>query len=117
MHARMKSSDVQPSHDLRESLPKRRGVAVTHWLAIPLLFLAILLPMARADEKPQRVLKAGIIGLDTSHVTAFTKLLNNPKNEGDLAGVRVVAGFPGGSPDIPESKDRVAKFTSELRDK
>src|SRR5262249_50220599 len=77
-------------------ISKRRS-AVTHWLAIPLLFLTILLPMARGGEKPQRVLKAGIIGCDTSHVTAFTKLLNNPKNEGDLAGVSVVAAFPGGS--------------------
>ena len=53
-------------------------------------------------------LKVGIIGLDTSHVVAFTKLLNNPKAKGDLAGVRVVAAFPGGSPDIPSSRDRVA---------
>lgn len=61
-----------------------------------------------------KVLKAGIIGLDTSHVTAFTKILNNDKNTGDLAGIRIVAGFPGGT-DIPASKDRVAKFTETLK--
>jgi predicted dehydrogenase len=59
----------------------------------------------------------GIIGLDTSHVIAFTGALNDPKASGDLAGVRVVAGYPGGSPDIPESRDRLAKFTEQLRDK
>jgi hypothetical protein len=65
------------------------------------------------ETKP---LRAGIIGLDTSHVTAFTQVLNNAKNEGDLAGVRVVAGFPAGT-DIPASKDRVAGFTKTLREK
>src|SRR5207237_7391761 len=60
---------------------------------------------------------AGIIGLDTSHVVAFTKLLNasNPKPE--VAGVRVVAAYPGRSPDIPTSRDRVAGYTKELREK
>ncbi len=75
---------------------------------------AVLLPLARADEK--KVLRAGMIGLDTSHVPAFTKLLNNPKNVGDLAGIKVVAGFPGGSNDVPESYQRVAMFTKALRE-
>jgi hypothetical protein len=61
-------------------------------------------------------LRAGIIGLDTSHVVAFTRILNNPNNQGDLAGVRVVAGYPGGSPDIPASKDRIDGFTRTLRE-
>jgi hypothetical protein len=59
-------------------------------------------------------LRAGIIGLDTSHVPAFTKLFNNPKADGDLAGIKVVAGYPGGT-DMPASKDRVAKFTEQVR--
>ncbi|MCI0376301.1 MAG: Gfo/Idh/MocA family oxidoreductase [Gemmataceae bacterium] len=83
--------------------------------AVLLLFSALLIPLAPAGEK--KVLRAGIIGLDTSHVVAFTRILNNPKNEGDLAGVRVVAAFPGGSNDIPESYKRVEGFTKELRDK
>ncbi|MCI0638904.1 MAG: Gfo/Idh/MocA family oxidoreductase [Gemmataceae bacterium] len=76
--------------------------------------LLALVPLAHAQEK--KILRAGLIGLDTSHVIAFTKLLNNPRNEGDLAGVRVVAGFPGGSKDIPDSANRVDKFTAQLRD-
>ncbi|MCA9101243.1 MAG: Gfo/Idh/MocA family oxidoreductase [Planctomycetales bacterium] len=67
---------------------------------------------ARADQP----LRAGIIGLDTSHVPAFTKTLNNPDASGDLADVQVVAAFPGGSPDIPSSADRLEGFTSQLRD-
>jgi hypothetical protein len=66
------------------------------------------------SQETGKVLKAGLIGLDTSHVIAFTKILNNPKNEGDLAGIKVVAGYPGGT-DIPASKDRVAKFTESLK--
>src|SRR5262249_23676995 len=68
-------------------------------------------------EEPTKPLKAGIIGLDTSHVLAFTQLLNNPKAKGVLASVRVVAAYPGGSPDIPESRDRVAGYTKTRRDK
>ncbi len=60
-------------------------------------------------------LRVGIIGLDTSHVAAFTKLLNDPQSSGPLAGVRVVAAFPGGSPDIPSSKDRLAGFTEQVQ--
>lgn len=66
-------------------------------------------------EEPQTI-RAGIIGLDTSHVVAFTSLFNNPKAEGNLAVVKVVAAYPGGSPDIPASADRVEGFTSRLRE-
>jgi predicted dehydrogenase len=78
--------------------------------------LGLLLTDAGAAE-PEKPLRAGIIGLDTSHVTAFTQLLNGPEATGDLAGVKVVAGFAGGSPDIPSSRDRVAGYTRELREK
>ncbi len=76
------------------------------------LFLSIVGSALSQDTlKP---LRAGIIGLDTSHVPAFTKLFNNPKADGDLAGIKVVAGYPGGT-DMPASKDRVAKFTEQVR--
>ena len=42
------------------------------------------------------------MGLDTSHVIAFTQMLNDPKAAGELARLKIVAGFPGGSPDIPQ---------------
>jgi predicted dehydrogenase len=69
------------------------------------------------DDRSPKPLRAGIIGLDTSHVVAFTQLLNAPEPKPELAGVRVVAAYPGGSPDIPSSHDRVAGYTQELRDK
>src|SRR5213079_1134092 len=71
-----------------------------------------MLPAAIAQEKvPIRI---GIIGLDTSHVPAFTKLFNDPKAEGDLAGFKVVAGFPGGSKDVKASYSRVDMFTKQI---
>ena len=56
-------------------------------------------------------------GLDTSHVPAFATLLHDAAHEHHVPGARVVAAFPGGSPDFPLSADRVEGFTAELRDK
>jgi hypothetical protein len=80
---------------------------------------SLMVPCAisSAGEPAATPLRAGIIGLDTSHVTAFTQLLNNPHPREELAGIQVVAGYPGGSPDIPSSRNRIAGFTKELRDK
>jgi predicted dehydrogenase len=82
-------------------------------LALALVGWYALLPAAWGQDK--KVLRAGIIGLDTSHVPAFTRLRNNPKSD-DLAGIRVVAGFPGGSNDVESSRTRVEGFTKQLRD-
>jgi predicted dehydrogenase len=68
----------------------------------------------QADE-PAKPIKIGMIGLDTSHVILFTTLLNNPQATGDMAGVKVVAAYPGGSDDLPISRDRVQGFTDQLR--
>ena len=60
-----------------------------------------------------RDLKAGVIGTDTSHVPAFTDLLHkHPEWR-----IRVVAAYPGGSPDMPDSATRVQKYAKEIQDK
>src|ERR1051325_12218252 len=82
---------------------------------VPAAFIALLLNLCavlRGAESAE--LRAGMIGLDTSHVPAFAKIFNSPKAAGDLAGIRVVAGYPGGT-DIPASRDRVKGFTEQLR--
>ena len=81
---------------------------------LPLAALLLSLAGSAFSQETLKPLRAGIIGLDTSHVPAFTKLFNNPKADGDLAGIKVVAGYPGGT-DMPASKDRVAKFTEQVR--
>jgi hypothetical protein len=62
-------------------------------------------------------LRLGIIGTDTSHVTAFTKILNDSSSPQHVPGARVVAAFKGGSKDLPDSYKRVDKFAEELRSK
>jgi hypothetical protein len=60
--------------------------------------------------------RIGIIGTDTSHVPAFTKLLNEDAAARDhVAGARVVAAFKGGSKDLEESAGRVEKYAEEIR--
>ena len=60
-------------------------------------------------------LRIGIIGLDTSHVIAFTKSLNDPAGADHVPGGRVVAAYKGGSPDLKASAGRIDKFTAELQ--
>ena len=57
----------------------------------------------------------GLIGLDTSHVPRFARLLNDPEDPHHVPGARVVAGYPGGSPDFELSYSRVPQYTRELQ--
>lgn len=62
-------------------------------------------------EKGKRV---GIIGLDTSHSIAFTKLLNNATGE-IYHGYKVVAAYPFGSKELALSKTRIPVLTEEIK--
>lgn len=73
----------------------------------------VLAAAARADE-PARVLKAGIIGMD-AHALPWTKIINDPKATGELAEMTIVAGYPGGSPDIPQSMELLKKSVEPVR--
>lgn len=81
-----------------------------------LLTLSLALAANAQETKP---LRAGIIGLDTSHVLAFTVTLNKgPKKHEDaakVAGVRVVAAYAQGSKDIKSSTDRVPEYTEKCK--
>ena len=63
------------------------------------------------------VIRIGMIGLDTSHVVAFTETINNPKAKGHVSGAKVIAAFKGGSPDIESSASRVDGYTKTLQEK
>lgn len=60
-------------------------------------------------------IKLGIVGTDTSHVIAFTKIFNDPSNADHVPGVKIVAAFKGGSKDVESSHTRVDKYAEELR--
>jgi predicted dehydrogenase len=85
-----------------------------HVLCRATLHLLLLTSGICVHAAGQAPLRAGMIGLDTSHVPAFAKLFNNAKAGSDAASIRIVAGYPGGT-DIPASRDRVGKFTEQLR--
>ncbi len=75
----------------------------------------VVLALSGGAAVGAEVLRAGIIGCDTSHVPAFTKAINDPAAKGALAEVEVVVAYPGGSPDLASSRDRVEGFTEQLR--
>ena len=54
-----------------------------------LLIFSSVLPDCRADsDKP---IRAGMVGIDTSHAVEFAKLLNDPKAGKELTGLKIVA--------------------------
>jgi predicted dehydrogenase len=88
--------------------------------AIAFLAAVVVAAIPQVEPSPTagigQPIKVGIIGLDTSHVPAFTKILNNPKSDAKLQGFKVVAAFPAGSPDVPVSRDRIDGFTKQLKE-
>ena len=59
--------------------------------------------------------KVGIIGLDTSHAIAFTKIMNVDKDP-SVEGFRMVAAYQWGSKDIVSSTNRYAKYIPQMRE-
>jgi len=66
-------------------------------------------------EAEPKIIRIGVIGLDTSHAPAFAKLLNDPKADADVAHCRVVAAYPKGSPDIESSTKRVPEYIEQFK--
>ncbi len=62
-------------------------------------------------EQPVRL---GSVGTDTSHVPAFTRILNDASSPNYVPGARVVAAYEGGT-SLPVSANRVEKFAAELQ--
>ena len=80
---------------------------------LALFFLSTSVPAQKTD----RIMRLGLIGLDTSHVIAFTSRFNEKGNPNHVPGATVVAAFKGGSPDIPSSINRVPGYTKTLTEK
>jgi predicted dehydrogenase len=70
-----------------------------------------------AQVQSDQPIRVGIIGTDTSHVIEFTRIFNDAPDPEHVPGVRVVAAYKGGSPDVTESRERVDKYAAELHDK
>lgn len=79
-------------------------------------FFALGMTASAADTPadPAKPLRIGMIGLDTSHVVAFTRLLHDASAEGHVPGGRVVGAYKGGSPDVEASVRLLEGYTREL---
>ena len=93
------------------------------WIAVSVLggliglALALAAPAPAAPApaaEPAVPIKAGIIGMD-AHALPWTKIINNPQATGELADMTVVAAFPGGSPDIPQSMEILGNSVEPVR--
>jgi len=91
---------------MRISLATRHG-------SIALIVFLILSSGPLAADEPLRI---GMIGLDTSHCLAFTKILNNADDPKHIPGCRVVLVYPKGSPDIESSTKRVPDYTKKIQE-
>lgn len=71
---------------------------------------------SKNDKKKEQDVagRIGIIGLDTSHSTAFTKSLNTDSKP-EFSGFKVTAAFPQGSSTIKSSADRIPGYTEEVK--
>jgi hypothetical protein len=70
---------------------------------------------SQSNQKNQQTVRVGIIGLDTSHCEAFTKVLNDPNSGPDYAGFKVTAAYPYGSRDIESSASRIPQYTEDIK--
>ena len=61
------------------------------------------------------MIRIGIIGLDTSHSTAFTELLNGTSDDPLAREFEVVAAYPYGSTTIPTSRDRIPGYIETVK--
>ncbi len=77
-----------------------------------MLLLGFFLALPGSAQNTGRI---GIIGLDTSHSVAFTRLFNAAEPDSALAGFRVTAAYPYGSRDIESSASRIPGYTEEMR--
>ena len=82
------------------------------------IFLNFNVHGVAAEPSPdaEKRLRVGVIGLDTSHVIAFTKAFQQAKpDDPDLSGFDVVAAYPYGSADIESSASRIPKYTADMK--
>lgn len=91
-----------------------------HCLAV-LGVLIICNQSAQADDAADgkqkiKLIRIGIIGLDTGHAPSFAKSINKEDAADVFHGFRVVAAYPKGSPDIESSVSRVPKYIKQVKE-
>ncbi|MFO0919351.1 MAG: Gfo/Idh/MocA family oxidoreductase [Planctomycetaceae bacterium] len=100
------------SHDKKVMLWSLTALNVSSDTATAVADAAVAEPEKAAEKK---VIRVGMIGLDTSHCGAFAGEMNKSDAADDVAGCKVVAAYPKGSPDIKSSVERVPKYTEDFQ--
>jgi len=98
---------------MKNSLKRREFIKTTAIGGFGVGLTAKLLPIN--NMYVQDSCRVGIIGLDTSHSTAFTRALNDPAAGPEFGGYKVVAAYPKGSNEIKSSVDRIPAYTDEVK--
>jgi len=84
--------------------------------SLVMISLLTVASVGTAQEAKTKPLRAGMVGLTTSHVPAFASLLNDPNAAGPLADVVVTAAVPGGMPDNASGWPRREGYTQKMRE-
>lgn len=98
-----------------KNIPRRCFLKSATLAGLGLSLPALPLQLLAQDTKVPKGKRVGIIGLDTSHSTEFTKVLNNPTAGPEYGGYKIVAAYPQGSKDIESSTKRLAGYTEEVK--
>lgn len=103
-------------------LPDPNPNALTHTrrlflknAALCSIALSVPNPVWSANRVVDNGKRVGIIGLDTSHSTEFTKVLNAADASSAYAGYKVVAAYPYGSKAIESSTKRIPGYSEEVK--
>lgn len=91
---------------------KRRTFSKISAAAMPALMIDPTNHSINLKAEPIRI---GVIGLDTSHSLAFTKIINQKNDDGlSATGFEVTHAFPHGSRDIESSVSRIPGYTKDI---
>lgn len=93
---------------------RRRFIKTTAAAGAGLGFAGSVLPLFGRNFSQQGK-RVGIIGLDTSHSVAFTKVFNKEDQEAVYRGYKIVAAYPQGSLDIESSVSRIPDYMEQVK--
>ncbi len=92
-------------------MDRRRFNQVVGNASIPLFIPSALRVRGVSDAE----VRVGVIGLDTSHAIAFTKIINQKDEGKEATGFRVTHAYPQGSRDIESSTKRIPGYIEQMK--
>lgn len=82
------------------------------------IVLTLLIVFGMGSHVPQisaaEPVRVGILGFDNYQAVEYVAFFNNPKAEGEFAGLKVTAAYPAVSPEYPESAALTARWQEQM---